>query len=117
MNSVLLSGILSIGKELIEDKDKKNEFADKAMERLLATETHPFVDAVVKLSYAADQITKGLLRPLGAAVMTAFGIYAHLNGIEIDGALHAMFDGAFPAWGASRHAEKARKKPDVPEDF
>jgi len=31
----------------------------------------------------------------------------------MDTGLHAVFDGALPAWGVSRHMEKGKEKPDL----
>lgn len=107
MNPAIITGLISIGKEFIEDKDKSTEFAYKAMDKLLGTTTYRWVDALVKLSYASEQITKGLLRPIGAACMTAFGMYCHFKGIDL-GASAIVYDGALPAWGVSRHVEKSK---------
>lgn len=117
MNPALISGIISIGKEFIEDKDKKNEYADKAMDRLLGTKTYMWVDALVKLSYAAEQITKGLIRPIGSLLMACFAAYCSVKGIVLPEAAQVALYGAPIAWGASRHSEKKKKQPDVPEDF
>jgi hypothetical protein len=104
-------GIFDLGKEVIQDKDKLAEFNYKLAElegqlnlRLVETQTVPWIDATVKLLFALNS----LWRPLGGAVMTGFGIYAHWKGIPLDPVLHGIFDGAFPAWGVSRHVEKSR---------
>lgn len=106
-------GLFGIGKELIVDKDKQIEYAFKLAElqqqfsmQLVSQATVPWVDATVKLMYALNS----LWRPIGGALMTAFGIYAHWKGIKIEPALHAVFDGAFPAWGVSRHINKQNGK-------
>lgn len=53
-----------------------------------------------------------LIRPFGAFLLTAFGAYCHYKGIEMDVALHAVFDGAFPGWMYSRHIHvKASRGP------
>ena len=116
----VLPSLISLGSELIEDKDKKNEFAHKIMEmeadlqkELLKTKTMPKVDAFVKLVLCI----KPLIRPIGGALMTAFGMYAHWKGIPIDTALHAIFDGALPAWGVSRHVEKQKQKAEPVSDL
>jgi hypothetical protein len=108
----LIGQVIGLGSELIEDKDKRNEFVFKSQEmsfqllgQLLTTKTVPWVDAVVKIL----MVGKAFVRPLGGALMTAFGAYAHFKGIEIPPAMHAIFDGALPAWGVSRHAEKREK--------
>lgn len=107
----VINGITKLGSELIEDKDKKNEFAFKtqelafkAMEIMLSTKTVPWVDALVKIMYAAQTFW----RPMATLAMTMFGAYCHVKGIEL-GDSQYIFDGAFPAWGVSRHVEKQAK--------
>lgn len=129
MFSGLLLGVLNLagklGSKLIEDKDKRTEFAFKTldiqqafMEKMLETKTYPWIDALVKLSYAGEQIIKGLLRPLGAFAMTGFAVYAEINGIELSDTIQTLLFGAPVAWGASRHVEKKRKdKTEVDEDW
>lgn len=106
-----VNGLIDIGKEFIVDKDKQIEFEYKTKElslqmasELLKTQTVPWVDALVKLMYAAQTF----IRPFGAFIMTCFGAYCHYKGIPLDAGLHAVFDGAFVAWGASRHAHKSK---------
>jgi len=119
-----------LGSKLIEDKDKKTEFAfktldigQKFMETMLATKTYPWIDALVKLSYAGEQIVKGLFRPVGTALMTAFAIYAETNGIELSATAETILYGAFPAWGLDRAVGKHReakikkKQVDLDEDW
>ena len=112
----LVPGLFKIGDKLIEDKDKKAEYTFKVqemffkqMEVLIAAKTYPWVDALVKLAYASEQIVKGLFRPIGAAIMTGFVIYAEIKGIELSGAVETILISAFPAWGASRHQTKKEK--------
>lgn len=122
--TTIIEELSSLASEFIEDPDKKREIDYKIQDlefglrkSLLATTTTPKVDAFVKLLIAFRDIILPLLRPLGAAAMTAFGMYCHLNGIEIDGAVHAILDGAFPAWGASRHVHKSNElKQQKPKD-
>jgi len=120
-NPLLLAALpklFSLGSELITDKDKKAEFEFKAKEianeldeALLNTTTVPWADGIVKILLA----TKVFIRPLGALGLTAFGAFPQYKGLEIDTALHSIFDGAFPGWMLSRHrlvsngAEQARK--------
>jgi hypothetical protein len=108
----LVSQIVSVGSELIEDKDKRNEFAFQSQKlsfellgQLLSTKTIPWVDALVKIILTL----KVFIRPVVGAAMTAFGAYAHYKGIQIEPAMHAIFDAAAPAWGISRHQEKKEK--------
>ncbi len=121
----LLPGLFKIGNKMIVDQDKKMEYAFKVqeftfkmMEVMLNTKTYPWVDALVKLSYAGEQIIKGLLRPIGAMAMFAYAAYCNVNGIELNEMIQATLYGAPVAWGASRHAEKKRKEkePEWGED-
>ena len=112
----VINGIIGLGSEWITDKDKQIEFAFKMRElnfkmaeSLLRTQTVPWVDATVKIIYAFV----ALMRPLGTALMTGFGLYAHYKQIPIDTALHAAIDGAFPAWGVSRHINKTREQQEI----
>lgn len=112
----VIENLSQLASEFIEDPDKKREIDYKIQElafdlrrSLLNTVTTPKVDAFVKLLIAFRDIILPLLRPVGAACMTAFGMYCHYKGIEVDGAVHAMLDGAFPAWGASRHVHKSNE--------
>jgi len=106
------SSLLGLGSELIEDKDKRNEFNYKMFElqqqvvmTLATTTTTPWVDALVKLLYAVNS----LWRPIVGASMTIFGAYMHFKGTPMDTTAQVIFDGAFPAWGVSRHIEKRGK--------
>jgi hypothetical protein len=110
---VALSNLVS---EFIEDPDKKSEIAleFKRLETdldqaLLGTVTTPKTDAFVKVLIAFRDIILPLLRPLGAAAMTGFAAYLTYHEIPIDGAVEAVLYGAFPAWGASRHANKQKE--------
>ncbi len=105
-----VTGLIS---ELTIDDDKQAEIRlelEKVragiQKQLLSTTTTPKVDATVKLLIAFKDIVLPLLRPLGAALMTAFGAYCTYKEIPIDGATEAILIGAFPAWGASRHSNK-----------
>lgn len=113
----LIPGLFKIGDKLIEDKDKKAEYAFKVqemffkqMEVLIAAKTYPWVDALVKLAYASEQIIKGLFRPIVSTAMMGFAIYCEIYEIELSGMAETVLYGAFPAWGASRYAEKKTKK-------
>jgi len=118
----LIPSLFKIGDKMIVDKDKKMEFAFKTqemmfkqMETLINAKTYPWVDALVKMAYASEQIVKGLFRPIGAAIMTGFLIYAELNDIQLSGLVESLCAAAFPSWMASRHIDKNKKK-DVTED-
>lgn len=117
--TALIPGLFKIGDKLIEDKDQKAEYAFKVqemafkqMESLLSVTTYPWVDALVKLAYAAEQIMKGLFRPIITAVGFGFGLYFELNNIELSATVETILFGSFPAWGVSRHMEKSKPKSD-----
>jgi len=113
----IFDGLFDIGKELIEDKDKRNEFNMKIAEAktnlklaelkaetahetaLLSQTTNPKVDAFVKLLLALVP----LMRPIGTALMTGAGIYMSIKGIQVDPRISVGLVSAFPAWGLSRH--------------
>lgn len=113
--TLLINSVTGLISEAVEDPDKRNEINLKIQEleqegnkALLAAETSPFVDALVKLLIAFKDVVIPLLRPLGAACMTGFGMYCHLKGISMETSMQLLMDGAFPAWGASRHVEKQK---------
>jgi hypothetical protein len=113
----LIESITGLAGEYIEDKDKSNEIKFKIQElefklreSLLVTKTTPKVDAFVKVLIAFRDIILPMLRPVGAAMMTGFGMYCHYKGIPLDGATQVVMDGAFPAWGASRHVNKKHEE-------
>lgn len=115
--TALIPGLFKIGDKMIEDKDQKAEYAFKVqemafkqMEVLIAAKTYPWVDALVKLSYAAEQIIKGLFRPIITAIGFGFGLYFELNNIELSATVEAILFGSFPAWGVSRHVSKNKPK-------
>ena len=114
--SAVLPAVIKLGDKFIEDKDKRNEFAFKMMDAMLNTQTYKWVDALVKLSYAGEQIVKGLIRPLGAIAMAGFAAYCDANGIELSETVQVMLYGAPIGWGTSRHLEKSKKKPPTWED-
>ncbi len=108
----LFDGLFKLGGEFIEDKDKRNEFnmmiarsQNDFNTAIINMKTTPKVDALVKLLYALN----ALWRPIGSAAMFVFGVYAVVTGIEISTELSAILFGAFPAWGAFRQLDKAKK--------
>ena len=112
-----LPGIFKLGGKLIEDKDKKAEYAFKVQDmahdlalKMLDVKTYPWVDALVKLAYASEQIIKGLFRPLFSALALCFVAYCEFKGIELSGMVEGVMVSLFPAWGASRHASKNKKQ-------
>lgn len=115
----IVPSLFKMGDKLIEDKDKRNEYAFKAMEltndmalKLLDTKTYPWIDALVKLAYAGEAIVKGLLRPLGSLVLAGFAAYCDIKGIELSGAVETLLYGSPLAWGYSRHQEKKKVSDD-----
>lgn len=112
----LLPSIFKLGDKMIVDKDKKAEFAFKVqemafkqMETLINAKTYPWVDALVKLAYASEQIIKGLFTPILTAVGFGFGIYFELNNIEVSTMTETILFGSFPAWRVARQKEKNAK--------
>lgn len=113
----IIPSLVSLGSELIEDPDKKNEFAFKVAEleiqlqsKMLDTKTSPKVDALVKLAYAGEAIVKGLLRPVGSACMFIFAAYCEVNAVELSEGIQMLLYGSPAAWGVSRHIDKAKAK-------
>jgi len=111
-----LPSLFNIGGKMIEDKDKKNEYAFKVLEMsnqvilaLVNTKTVPWVDALVKLSYAGDAIIKSLFTPVLTAVGFGFGLYFELNHIEVSTTVEMILFGSFPAWRVARQKEKNAK--------
>jgi len=118
----LFPGLFKLGDKLIEDADKKAEYAFRIQEMtndfaktMLTVKTYPVVDAIIKLSYASEAIIKGLFRPIASVVALSFGIYFEMNSIEISATAEAILFGSFPAWMASRHVSKNKEKP-IEED-
>lgn len=112
----LIDAALSIGKELVEDKDKRAELAFQTMNTLLTSKSYRWIDGLVKLSYATEQIIKGLVRPLVSTGMFVYGVLnpdvlaqLHELGTVGDVGVAAML-GSAPAWGYSRHKEKQKSK-------
>jgi len=108
-----VTGLIS---EFIDDGDLRakleaglQKVEARITSQLLQTTTTPKVDAFVKILVAIKNVIIPLFRPLGAGAMTAFGMWMHYNGTPMDGATQIVMDGAFPAWGASRHVEKQKK--------
>ena len=123
--TALLPSLFKLGDKMIVDKDKKSEFsfkvqemAFKQMETLINAKSYPWVDALVKLAYASEQIIKGLFRPIASALMLGFAMYCEVSAIELSDGVQAILYGSLPAWGASRHIEKQKKKVvDEDEDW
>lgn len=122
--------VVGVISEWVEDKDLAAKLAFEVTKlnqafslEVLKTQTTPKVDALVKFAYAMrdviiplfQDVIIPLLRPVGSAAVTAFGVYAHMKGVSIDPTTHALLDAAFPGWMASRHAEKARKDKEETE--
>ena len=77
-----MDSLIKLGSEYIVDKDKVIEFQFKAMElrqqqavSLLATKTHPFVDALVKLMYAFQIFWRPMVATFaGTEYVTRFAV-------------------------------------------
>lgn len=127
MFSAILSvipGLFNLGGKMIEDVDKRNEYAFKVLEmtqtmsmKMLDVKTYPWIDGLVKLSYAGDQIVKGLLRPIGSGILTGVVIYCAMNNIVLPDVINTIGAAAFPGWMASRHMEKSKKAAQIPDDY
>lgn len=106
----LFGGLIDTVKEVVPDKDKQLELTTKMLEHqlefqkvMLAQSTVPWVDALVKLAYAGEQIVKGLVRPVASVAMGAFAAWAAYKQVPMPQELLLMFGGAPLAWGLSRH--------------
>lgn len=108
--------LLSVIDKSVQDKDLATQLQQRTveatlqlMEKAVQTETIPWVDAIAKLIVVTATAFKGLMRPLLGAAMTGAAIYMQVKGIQAPDWLNAVLAAAFPAWMASRHAEKVRK--------
>ena len=113
----ILPGLFKLGGKLIEDKDKRAEYAFKVQEmaqtlafKLLETKSYPWIDGLVKLAYASEAIIKGLFRPIVSALSLAFVAYCDYKGIPLSQLVEGIMASLFPAWGASRLKEKMKQK-------
>ena len=113
MIGAIVSGIFSIGKEMIADEDKKIEYAFKTQEilfdllgKLIAARTVPWVDALVKLMVASV----ALARPIGSFALTLIGIYLDMNEMPVSETMTMALEAAFPGWMAARQYDKGKKK-------
>jgi hypothetical protein len=120
----ILPGLFNLGDQLIEDKDKKAEYAFKVQQmyfdmavKLLDTKTYPWIDGVVKLAYASTAIVKGLIRPVGSLGAMVFVAYCSINGIELSDTIETIMVALLPAWGVSRYKEKMSKKDEDTNDI
>lgn len=119
----LLPSLFKIGDKMIPDQDKRMEYAFNIqkftfdfMTAMLAAKTYPWVDALVKLAYASEQIIKGLFRPVVSAGLFIYALYDPSiiktlidMGVVGQTGAGAML-GAFPAWMVDRHMDKKAKK-------
>lgn len=101
---------LGIIDQLVEDKDKKAEMAlqwNMALlgfaEKLINTQTIPWVDAMMKVILAL--VTLG--RPIGSFILTLLGIDMIQAGDE--GVVGTALTAAFPTWMGAREVDKKRK--------
>ena len=119
----LIDSISGLAGEFIEDKDKRNELMFKVKElefslreSLLATKTNPWVDGFVKVLIAFRDIIIPMLRPLGAFYLSYMGVDIAQAELAAGGDVSALSGGltaAFPAWGASRHANKNKEQEEA----
>lgn len=111
----IIEGALGIGMKYLESQDKKEQLALDTVKAMLESKTYKFVDALVKLAYASEQIMKGLIRPVFSCGLFLYGLLnpeqlvkLHELGTVGDMGIATIF-GAAPAWGYSRHKEKQTK--------
>ena len=115
-----MNGLIALGASLIEkymtSSDKKEEAASQMVTLLVQTKTYAWVDALVKLAYASNEIVKGLVRPLFSAGLFVYGVMnpdvlakLHSLGTAGDAGIVTMFS-AFPGWMYSRHKTKGNEK-------
>lgn len=97
--------VLALG-EVVTETDKEQQQFDREVRYLAAKHLHVRWAEGFRVMVLA---VNALWRPLGALAMTAFGAYCHLHGVEMIESAHLLFDGAFPAWGASRHVIKNKE--------
>lgn len=119
----VVTSLIGLGGKLIEDKDKRTEFAFKTLETtqqfmsvMLSTKTYPFVDAIVKLSYASEQLVKGLFRPLASVASMGVVVYCRINLIELPQELEYVLMSLLPAWMVDRGLAK-RRTSKTPMDY
>jgi hypothetical protein len=110
----VIESILSLGMQHLENKEKKEQLAFNTIEAMLQSKTYVFVDALVKLAYAGEAITKSLIRPAFSCGLFIYGLLnpeqlvkLHELGTVGDMGIATIF-GAAPAWGYSRHVEKGK---------
>lgn len=110
----VIEGVLNIGMKYLDSQDKKEQLALDTVKSMLESKTYRFVDAVVKLAYASEQISKGLIRPVFSCGLFIYGLLhpeqlkaLHELGTVGDMGIATVF-GAAPAWGYSRHKEKQK---------
>lgn len=118
--------MFKLGGKLIQDADKRAEYAFKVQEMvqdfmkvMLQTKTYPWIDGLVKLAYAGEAIVKGLIRPAVATGLFVWGILNPENVAQLqelgavgDVATAGIF-GSLPAWGVDRGLDKRKKKKEV----
>lgn len=103
---------LGIVDQFVEDKDLKQKLAIKQLEltyglieKILNTATVPWVDAMVKVMSTLVVLS----RPIGSFLLTAAGIYMHINNVPLDPAVNYALDAAFPTWMGAREVHKKRE--------
>ena len=102
-------GALSIIDQLVDDGDLAIKLKHEMQTLLLTTKTSGFVDGTVKILMALRDIVIPMLRPVGAFYLSYMGVDMATAELAANGDISALSGGlatAFPAWGASRHANK-----------
>jgi len=103
----------SIIDQLVDDGDLAVKLKHEFQIKLLTTKTEGFVDGLVKILMAFRDIVLPLLRPLGAFYLSYMGVDMATAELAAGGDMSALSTGlstAFPAWGASRHANKSNEE-------
>ena len=125
----IVPSLFKLGNKLVVDKDKQAEYAFKVqdktfelMEKMLDTKTVPWVDALIKVSYASNDIIKGLFRPVISAGLFIYGLnhpdlikHLHDLGGMGDAGIAGIF-GSFPSWMYSRHVDKKNQTPKIEDN-
>ncbi len=105
--------LIDLISEAIPDPDKRAEIVAQIQRDtlefsrlILSTKTTPRVDAFVKLLYAARDVAIPLFRPVLGALATAAAAWMAYKGVQVPEWMEALLAALFPAWVASRHANK-----------
>ena len=103
----------SIIDQVVDDGDLAVKLKHEFQIKLLTTKTEGFVDGSVKILMAFRDIVLPMLRPVGAFYLSYMGVDMAQAELAVGGDISALSGGlatAFPAWGASRHANKSNEQ-------